>query len=89
MVTPEESLNTVLIQEVSRFNNLLETIKNSLKEVEKAIKGETVMSEALEDMARSLQNGLLPEIWKEVSYASLKPLGSYYENLIKRIKFFN
>ena len=40
-------------------------------------------------MARCLQNGLVPEVWKAVSYSSLKPLGSYYENLINRIKFFN
>lgn len=47
-VTYTESMNTVLIQELERYNDLLAEIQNSLTMLEKAIKGFIVMTPMLE-----------------------------------------
>ena len=59
----EESMNTVLTQEVIRYNKLLSTIRNSLHEMLKALKGLVVMSQALETMVDSLFNNAVPDMW--------------------------
>ena len=59
----EESMNTVLVQEVLRYNKLLSTIKNSLRDLLKAIKGLVVMSQQLETMSEKLFNNQVPELW--------------------------
>ncbi|XP_039475665.1 dynein heavy chain 1, axonemal-like [Oreochromis aureus] len=60
----EESMNTVLIQEVIRYNKLLEVICLSLRDTVKALKGSVVVSSALELMARSLFNNAVPDMWQ-------------------------
>ena len=47
-------MNTVLTQEIIRYNRLLEIMKISLENVKKALKGEVVMSEELELLSNSL-----------------------------------
>jgi len=51
-----ESMNTVLTQEITRYNALLGVMAVMLKDVQKALKGEVVMSEELEVLATSLFN---------------------------------
>ncbi len=51
-----ESMNTVLTQEVIRYNKLLTLMAEMLVNVQKAVKGEVVMSEELDKMATSLFN---------------------------------
>ncbi|XP_053577059.1 dynein axonemal heavy chain 1 [Bombina bombina] len=83
----EESMNTVLIQEVIRYNNLLRVLSQSLSDLVKAMKGQVVMSSQLELMADSLFNNTVPELWKSKAYPSLKPLASWVIDLLQRIQF--
>jgi dynein heavy chain len=83
-----ESLNTVLIQELLRFNRLVEIIISSLQNLQKAVKGLISMSTELEDMSRSMLVGKVPAMWSAKSYPSLKPLGGYIKDLCTRLQNF-
>lgn len=82
-----ESMNTVLIQEMERFNVLLSVIRKSLQDLIKAIKGAIVMTPDLEIMAISLSIAKYPAFWSTFSYPSLKSLGGYITNFIERLNF--
>jgi dynein heavy chain, axonemal len=85
----EDSMNTILTQEVERFNNLLKLVKTTLRDVQRALLGEMVMSEELEAMGDSLVNGLVPNMWSAKSYPSLKPLGPWTIDFLERLTFMN
>jgi dynein heavy chain len=79
------SLTTVLSQEAQRYNKLLITIRKSLVELEKAVKGLVVMSASLEKMFGSFLDNQVPELWQPVSFSSMKPLQDYIKDLQQRI----
>ncbi|CUG93652.1 unnamed protein product [Bodo saltans] len=83
------SLGTVLGQEIDQFNRLLMVTAASLRELKRAIKGEVVMSATMEMMYSMLSFNKIPENWKKVGYLCLKPLASYYNDLIQRIQMIS
>ncbi|BFI29560.1 dynein axonemal heavy chain [Marchantia polymorpha subsp. ruderalis] len=87
-VTYLESMNTVLCQELERYNKLITIIRISLDQIQKAVKGLIVMSSDLELLGRNLVDGKIPVMWAAKSYPSRKPLANYVADLLNRVAFF-
>jgi len=83
----EESMNTVLVQECIRYNNLISVMLASLPAVQKALKGLVVMSGELEEMSTALFNNAVPANWENKAYPCLKPLAAWVEECFDRLNF--
>lgn len=79
----------MLVQELVRYNRLLEVMKSSLANLKKALKGLVVMSEDLEKLSNSIYDNQVGKLWADKGFLSLKPLGSWIEDLLARVKFLN
>jgi dynein heavy chain len=80
-------LNVVLLQEIQRYNALLKTMRVSLVDLEKGIKGLVVMSSDLEEVFNCIKNAQVPPLWGK-TYPSLKPLGAWTRDLVVRVEQF-
>ena len=83
----EESLNTVLQEEVMRYNRLLDRVHSTALSVFHAATGFSFMSLELEDISSDLLLGRVPQKWKQFSYPSAKSLAGYTENLLQRVNY--
>uniref|UniRef100_A0A8I3PUB4 Dynein axonemal heavy chain 2 n=1 Tax=Canis lupus familiaris TaxID=9615 RepID=A0A8I3PUB4_CANLF len=80
-------LNVVLLQEIQRYNKLLETILSSLTDLEKGIQGLIVMSTSLEEIFNCIFDAHVPPLWGK-AYPSQKPLASWTRDLAMRVEQF-
>ncbi|XP_042367999.1 dynein axonemal heavy chain 2 [Plectropomus leopardus] len=80
-------LNVVLLQEIQRYNSLLDTIMSSLAQLERGIKGLVVMSSSLEETFHFIYDARVPPLW-EKAYPSLKPLAAWTRDLCQRVNQF-
>jgi dynein heavy chain len=83
----EESMNTVLTQEAIRYNKLIEVVRTTLQHLQKALRGQMLMTEQLDAIATSLLQQTVPAYWANFAYPSLMPLGSWLKDLFQRIEF--
>lgn len=81
------SLGVFLSQELIRFNELIDVMVATLRELQKAIKGEVVMSSSLETMYNCFVFQKVPPSWEEAGYPCLKPLPAWVEDFFARIDF--
>lgn len=85
----EISLGVFVRQELQRFNKLLSQIRVSLVDLGKAIQGTALMSMELELMFGKFLDNKVPDNWSGVAYPCLKPLSSWFKDLLKRIEFMS
>jgi len=85
-VSHSESMNTVLVQELMRFNKLINMIRSTVIDLKDAIAGSVVMSGELESLGDQIFDNKIPAMWQKVSYPSKKPLGSWLNDLLARLK---
>lgn len=83
------SLTTVLLQEIDRFNRLLAVIHDSLRQLERAIRGFVVMSESLEAVFTALLNNQVPAMWARKGFLSTKSLGSWVLDFEYRVDYLH
>lgn len=74
----------VAIQETERMNRLLREIRRSLAELDLGLRGDLTMTSNMERVMTALANDAVPPSWALVAYPSLRPLGSWFLNLIAR-----
>ncbi|XP_030837708.1 dynein heavy chain 2, axonemal [Strongylocentrotus purpuratus] len=79
--------NVVLLQEIQRYNALLQAIRSSLVDLEKGIKGLVVMSSELEEIFNCIHDARVPPLW-EKAYPSNKQLGAWTRDLLMRVDQF-
>jgi dynein heavy chain len=84
----KDPLDVCLVQEVERFNRLLSYIAGYVIDLEKAVKGELVMTEELEQAYNAILNNQVPKSWAKLAYPSMKNLANWYIDLQNRVTFF-
>ncbi|OEH75760.1 dynein heavy chain 10 related protein [Cyclospora cayetanensis] len=82
---PPTPIEIVLAQELDRLNILLQAVIQSLRELRHALRGDIGMSMDLDELALSLQAGVLPRQWRALAPPTSKSLGSWISHLMRRI----
>jgi dynein heavy chain len=75
----------VVLQECARMNLLLHEIARSLTELEMGLQGALNMSDPMEALLLALQLDRVPASWEAKAYPSLKSLGWWFADLLRRV----
>jgi dynein heavy chain len=75
----------VFMQECDQMNVLVLSILTSLKELNLGFAGELTMSDAMETLMQALFMDQVPTAWAKLAWPSLRPLGSWLQNLMERV----
>ena len=81
------STGVFLQQELVRFNGLMDVMRMTLRDLQRAIKGFIVMSGPLEKMYNDFIFSRVPGDWESAGYPCLKPLPSWTEDHFQRLAF--
>ncbi|NXI37002.1 DYH9 protein, partial [Galbula dea] len=76
----------VALQECERMNILTREIKHSLQELELGLKGELTMTSDMEKLQNALFLDMVPESWLRKAYPSTASLGTWFADLLARIR---
>eukprot|EP00388_Colpodella_angusta_P004961 GDKJ01015752.1.p1 GENE.GDKJ01015752.1~~GDKJ01015752.1.p1 ORF type:complete len:1362 (+),score=365.83 GDKJ01015752.1:613-4086(+) len=87
VISYSESMNTVLVQELMRYNRITVVVRRTLLELQQAIVGKALMTPELEAVAKALMDNAVPEAWSAKAYPSLKPLSSWFADFLRRLRF--
>lgn len=82
-----QCLNMNLLHEVIAYNVLVERIGKTLGQLQSAIEGRMVYTSELKTMAYEISNCTVPRDWRLLSYPTMKPIGSYFEDLRKKMRW--
>jgi dynein heavy chain len=82
----KKCLNSFLVQEVARFNTLYHKIKSDTKELARVVIGEILYTDILLSVKDSLLINVIPQVWLNLSYPSVKPLVGFIKDLCLRME---
>ena len=75
-------MDTVLIQEVLRYNTLLRILNDTLSNSVKVLQGLIQITAESEEVISNIRKNKIPKTWAKIAYPSLKSLSNYIKDLI-------
>lgn len=76
----------VCLQECERMNTLLSEIKRTLEDLRLGLTGALNMTDAMENLQKSLNYNKVPDSWEKNAYPSRKNLSMWFNELIERCR---
>jgi dynein heavy chain len=76
----------VLLQELERYNRLINRMSQSIIDLKRALNGEIGMSADLDVLGSSFFNGFLPPMWASLAPPTLKNLVNWISHFERRFK---
>lgn len=76
----------VLLQELERYNLLINKMSSSIMDLKRALKGEIGMSVDLDILGSSFFNGLLPPMWSKLAPQTQKNLVNWIAHFERRLR---